>query len=55
MTNLPDYTVRGKGEEGASVVQYGLLLGVVALVCVAAMSLLGTQISNVFFTLSGSV
>jgi Flp pilus assembly pilin Flp len=38
-------------EEGASLAEYGLLLALIAVVCILAIQLLGTQIS----TLGGSV
>jgi pilus assembly protein Flp/PilA len=44
-----------KGQEGATLAEYGLLLALIAVVCLAAISLLGTQISSMFNTLAGSV
>jgi pilus assembly protein Flp/PilA len=35
-------------EEGATLVEYGLLVGLIAVVCVAAVTLVGTDISTVF-------
>lgn len=35
-------------EEGASMAEYGLLVALIALVCIAAITLLGTQLSSVF-------
>jgi len=35
-------------EEGSSIVEYSLLLGFLAAACLAAMSLLGTSLSNEF-------
>ncbi len=35
-----------RDEEGASLVEYGLLLSLVAVVCIAAVTLLGTSIST---------
>ena len=37
-----------RDEEGASLVEYGLLLSLVAVVCVAAITTLGTIISTMF-------
>ncbi|HZU37111.1 MAG TPA: Flp family type IVb pilin [Gemmataceae bacterium] len=42
-------------EEGASLAEYGLLLGLIALICIAAISILGTKISSMFSTLSSSM
>ena len=36
-----------RDEEGASLVEYGLLLSLVAVVCIVAISKLGTDISHV--------
>ena len=37
-----------KKEEGASLVEYGLLVGLIAVVCIAAVTALGTTISGYF-------
>jgi pilus assembly protein Flp/PilA len=37
-----------KDEEGASLVEYGMLVGLIAVVCIAAVTLLGTTINGVF-------
>jgi pilus assembly protein Flp/PilA len=42
-------------EEGASLVEYGLLLALIAVVCIGAISTLGGSISGMFTGLSGSV
>jgi pilus assembly protein Flp/PilA len=42
-------------EEGATLAEYGLLLALIAVVCIAAITLLGTQISTMFVTLAGSI
>ena len=42
-------------EEGASLAEYGLLLALIAVVCIVAIAALGTQISTMFNGLSGSV
>jgi pilus assembly protein Flp/PilA len=44
-----------KEEEGASLAEYGLLLALIAVVCIAAISSLGTKISSMFTALSGSI
>jgi len=40
---LAAHTKFVRDEEGASLVEYGLLLSLVAVVCIAAISLLGTN------------
>jgi len=42
-------------EEGASLVEYGLLLSLVAVVCIAAITLLGGSISSMLSTLAGQI
>jgi pilus assembly protein Flp/PilA len=42
-------------EEGATLAEYGLLLALIAVICIAAVSLLGNQISKMFSTLSTSI
>jgi pilus assembly protein Flp/PilA len=44
-----------KGEEGASLAEYGLLLALIAVVCIAAITTLGGRISTMFQTLSTSI
>jgi len=44
-----------RDEEGASLVEYGLLLSLVAVVCIVAISTLGTSISTMFSTLAGKI
>jgi pilus assembly protein Flp/PilA len=39
---------RARSERGASMVEYALLVGLIALVAVVAVGLLGTSISNLF-------
>lgn len=40
-------------EEGAALIEYGMLVGLIAVVCVVAVQLLGTQINAVFTNLTG--
>ena len=47
--------VLGRQEEGASLAEYGLLLALIAVACIAAITLLGTQISSMFNSLAGSI
>jgi pilus assembly protein Flp/PilA len=42
-------------ETGASMVEYGLLLALIAVVCIAAITLVGTKISSMFSSVAGSI
>jgi len=42
-------------EEGATLAEYGLLLALIAVVCLAAITTLGTKISSMFDAVSGSI
>jgi pilus assembly protein Flp/PilA len=42
-------------EEGATLAEYGLLLVLIAVVCLAAITLLGTKISEMYHSLSTSI
>jgi pilus assembly protein Flp/PilA len=42
-------------EEGATLAEYGLLLALIAVVCILAITALGTKISSMFATLSTSI
>ena len=42
-------------EDGASLAEYGLLLALIAVVCIAAVALVGTKISTMFSTVAGSI
>jgi pilus assembly protein Flp/PilA len=44
-----------KGEEGASLAEYGLLLALIAVICVTAITLLGTNVSTMFSQVGASV
>jgi pilus assembly protein Flp/PilA len=44
-----------KDEEGASLAEYGLLLALIAVVCIAAITTLGTKISTMFVTLANNI
>ena len=45
----------GRSEEGASLAEYGLLLALIAVVCIAAVSLLGTNIQSIFNMVSSTI
>lgn len=42
------FTARRDDEKGASMVEYGLLVGLIAIVVIGALELLGTGISDLF-------
>jgi pilus assembly protein Flp/PilA len=44
-----------QAEEGASLVEYGLLLALIAVVCIGAVSVLGVSISGMLNGLSGTI
>jgi pilus assembly protein Flp/PilA len=41
-----------KDEQGAALVEYGMLVGLIAVVCIAAVRTLGVTISGVFATIN---
>ena len=42
-------------EEAATLAEYGLLLALIAVVCLAAITVLGTKISSMFSTVASSI
>ena len=42
-------------DEGATMVEYGLIVALIAVVCIAAVVLIGKNLSGVFTTVAGSV
>jgi len=52
---LAAHTKFVRDEEGASLVEYGLLLSLVAVVCIAAITTLGTSISTMLNSLAGKI
>ena len=44
-----------RDEEGATMVEYGLLIALIALVAITAVKTLGTSVSNLFNTVAGSI
>ena len=42
-------------EEGATMVEYGLMVALIAVVCIAAVTLLGTAVKDVFTKIAGLV
>ena len=48
-------TARIKSERGASLVEYALLVALIAVVCIAAITLLGDEASSKFSSVGGSI
>jgi pilus assembly protein Flp/PilA len=44
-----------RSEEGASLAEYGLLLALIAVVCIGGMTVLGAKINTMFSTLANSI
>jgi pilus assembly protein Flp/PilA len=44
-----------KGEEGATMVEYGLMVALIAVVCIAAVTAIGTSINGKFNTVANAV
>jgi pilus assembly protein Flp/PilA len=44
-----------RGERGATAVEYGLMVALIAIVIIAAVALLGGNLSSLFNTVAGSV
>ena len=42
-------------EDGATMVEYGLMVGLIAVVCIAAVTLLGGNISELFNRVAGKL
>ncbi len=42
-------------EEGATMVEYGLMVALIAVVCVVAVTLVGTNLSAMFNSIAGSI
>ena len=42
-------------EEGATMVEYGLMLALIAAVCITAVALVGTNASTMFNSIAGSL
>ena len=42
-------------EEGATMVEYGLMVALIAIVCVTAVTLGGTNLSTMFTAIAGSI
>jgi pilus assembly protein Flp/PilA len=44
-----------KAEEGATMVEYGLMLALIAIVCLVAVGLIGTNLNTMFNTIAGAI
>jgi pilus assembly protein Flp/PilA len=44
-----------KDEQGAALVEYGLLLGLIAVICIVAVTLLGQKVSNAFSSIAAAL
>ena len=44
-----------RNEDGAALAEYGLLVALIAVVCVVAVTALGTQISTAFSTIASAL
>ena len=42
-------------EEGATMVEYGLMVALIAVVCVTSVALLGTNIKTMFTSIAGNI
>jgi pilus assembly protein Flp/PilA len=42
-------------EQGAALVEYGLLLGLIAVICIVAVTLLGGKVSNAFSSIAAAL
>jgi pilus assembly protein Flp/PilA len=49
------YTKYIKDSSGVTAIEYGLIAALIAVVCIAAWSLLGTNLSKTFSTIAASV
>jgi pilus assembly protein Flp/PilA len=52
---ITDLIAMIRGEEGATMVEYGLLVALIALVAIAGVTLLGGNLNNLFSNVAASV
>jgi len=52
---LAAHTQFVRDEDGASLIEYGLLLSLIAVVCIAAITMLGSSISDMFSRLASQI
>lgn len=44
-----------RDEEGATMVEYGLIVALIAVVCIVAVTLIGTNLSSTFTTVGNDI
>jgi len=44
-----------RDDEGAALVEYGMLVGLIAVICVVAVTALGTEVSTAFQTIANAL
>jgi len=44
-----------KDEEGATMVEYGIMVGLIACVCIAAVTALGANVNAIFTAINGAL
>lgn len=44
-----------RGEEGATMVEYGLMLALIAVVCIGAVTFIGTEANSMFTAIGGDL
>ena len=44
-----------RDDEGAALVEYGMLVGLIAVICVVAVTTLGTEVSNAFSNIAAAL
>ncbi|HWC22241.1 MAG TPA: Flp family type IVb pilin [Flexivirga sp.] len=47
--------VQGKKDRGATMVEYGLMLALIAIVCIVAVGIIGTNLNTVFTDIGGKI
>lgn len=47
--------VQGKKDRGATMVEYGLMLALIAIVCIVAVGTIGTNLNTVFTDIGGKI
>ena len=44
-----------RDEEGAALVEYGMLVGLIAVICIGAVTLLGQEVSSAFSSIASAL
>lgn len=58
MSKIKNWAVKkiaARDEEGQGLAEYGLILALIAVICIGALTFLGTQISSLLNQLGGSI